>query len=622
MNREYTAAGVAWRIWMLTAFIAAVGIHVFMLYNEKDFLFAGAFILFATIVGSIPSFLFLFPFSYTIKNTGGSWQSKFLKLLLLQLGITACYGLFAAVADIPIGIIFNTNFNFIFTAFTSTLALFACSLTATFLLLKIIHAYFSDIPEILSYNQVLNSLLQNIPKNNFTMETTDHEQQPGPQFQPQPVQQSQSNKLLIKGLITGVLILLMLVPTLFIKNLIEEREQRQKEVVKEVSSKWAERQTISGPYLAVPYNDTSATTDGKIIVMKKQLFLLANELNVEGKLFPEERPRSIYKVLLYKSDVKLSGSFKPKWPVDINTTNLDFANAKLCFGISDFKGIEEEIHINFNNQELSFSPGLPTNIFDEVGLSVPVSLDITTINNGIPFRMQVKLKGSEQMHFMPLGANCKFTLGSAWPSPSFDGNCLPNERQVTATGFVAKWNFNQANLPYGTVIKDDVKITGNLAFGVSMVQPADQYDKTMRSVKYAILFIGLTFALFFIIEIMQRKPLHPVQYVLVGLALVIFYTLLLSIGEYLLFDLAYLIAATATVSLIALYAQGHFKSWKTTSVFVLALGILYGFIFILIRLEDTALLVGSIGLFIVLALVMYGSRRINWYGKNELRVDS
>ena len=140
------------------------------------------------------------------------------------------------------------------------------------------------------------------------------------------------------------------------------------------------------------------------------------------------------------------------------------------------------------------------------------------------------------------------------------------------------------------------------------------YNKTMRSVKYAILFIGLTFAFFFIIELMQHKPFHPVQYVLVGLALVIFYTLLLSISEYILFDYAYLVAALATIFLITFYAKGHFESWKTAGIFFGLLSCLYSFIFILIRLEDTALLVGSIGLFIVLALVMYTSRKINWYG--------
>ena len=147
-----------------------------------------------------------------------------------------------------------------------------------------------------------------------------------------------------------------------------------------------------------------------------------------------------------------------------------------------------------------------------------------------------------------------------------------------------------------------------------MLEPADQYAKTLRCVKYAILFIGLTFSLFFIVELLQKKPVHPVQYILIGLALVIFYTLLLSISEFILFDYAYMLAAVATILLIALYAYSHFNNWKSAGIFGGVLTVLYSFMFILIRLEDTALLVGSIGLFIVLALVMYASRKINWYG--------
>lgn len=432
--------------------------------------------------------------------------------------------------------------------------------------------------------------------------------------------QTQSNRLLVKGLITGGLILFMLIPTIFINNLIIERESRQKEVVKEVSSKWATAQTISGPYIIVPYTEDGINSEGKPVIIKKQLTVLANSLNVKGDIFPENRPRSIYKVLLYKSRLTFKGTFKPTWPTEINTSRIDFSNAKLCFGLSDFKGIEEEIFIDLNGQKLALSPGLPYHAADSIGLSVPVNLSFESINAGISFDMQVKIKGSEQLHFMPLSANSSFSINSTWPNPSFDGNSLPNERVVNKNGFIAKWNFNQANLPFKTVTEAGSFNRSNLAFGVSMVQPADQYNKTMRSVKYAILFIGLTFALFFIVEIMQKKPFHPVQYVLVGLALVIFYILLLSISEYLLFDQAYLIAAAATVTLISMYAKGHFNSWRAAAVFFLVLGCLYGFIFILIRLEDTALIVGSIGLFAVLALVMYVSRKINWYG-NQLAME-
>ena len=301
------------------------------------------------------------------------------------------------------------------------------------------------------------------------------------------------------------------------------------------------------------------------------------------------------------------------------SAKLDYANARICFTLSDFKGIEEDIYVNLNQQKLLLSPGLPVNDFGKTGLSVPVKIDAAQLSAGLPFDMQVKIKGSEQLHFIPMSSTSKFNVQSTWPNPSFDGEMLPNERDITAKGFTSKWSFNQANLPFATVLKENTVATDKkMDFGVSLVQPADQYGKTMRSVKYAILFIGLTFAFFFIIELMQKKPFHPVQYVLVGIALVIFYTLLLSISEYIAFDHAYLIAALATVLLISLYAQGHFRSWKTAGIFFTLLSLLYGFIFVLIRLEDTALLVGSIGLFLVLALVMFASRRINWYGNNSI----
>lgn len=442
----------------------------------------------------------------------------------------------------------------------------------------------------------------------------DYETAPNAQPQQQSVS-SNANSILIKGIITGVLILVMLIPTLFINNLITERENRQKEVVKEVSSKWAEAQTLSAPFITVPYYTKLVDTDGKLKSITANLILLADKLEVNGNIKPEVRPRSIYKVLLYKSDISFTGSFKPDWPTDIDIANVDFANAKLCFALSDYKGIEEEIFINYDSQKLLLNPGLPITDLGEVGLSVPIALNAEQLKKAVPFSMQLKLKGSEQLHFLPLSTNSKFYISSTWASPSFDGNCLPNERKYNESGFNAKWNFNRANLPFGTVVKAGALKANQTAFGVSLVQPADQYNKTSRSVKYAVLLIGLTFALFFIIELLQKKRLHPVQYILVGLALVIFYTLLLSISEYILFDYAYSIAAAATILLITLYAKSHFNSWKSASIFGILLTCLYGFIFILIRLEDTALLVGSIGLFIILALVMYGSRKINWYGE-------
>ncbi len=600
MKDKYSKTGLAARIWLSTALL--VGLVLLLYLHEHwsvESLMGFIVVTFATMVASLPAFLILLFFLSLSDNPGVSWQTKYWRLLFVQIGITMIYA--AIVGMLDSGTAFSE------TALLVCCALFGCTLLASLIQLKYIFHLFSDnATEEAIYFNLLFSLFQHTTKNNFTMETTHYESQ--------PQNSTQSNRFLIKGLVTGGLILLMLIPTLFITQLINERQSRQQEVVKDVSSKWALAQTVSGPYISVPYTELSADANNNPVRIKSNLILLARDLAVSGNVIPENRPRSIYKVLLYKTALDLKGAFKPTWPADINLANVDFANAKLCFGLSDFKGIEEEIYVNLNGEKLLLSPGLPTNQLDEVGLSVPININEEMIKSGVAFNMRVKLKGSEQLHFLPLSANSNFVLNSSWPNPSFDGNVLPNDREVSEKGFRAKWNFNQANLPFGTVIRNEKIIKSSLSFGVSMVQPADQYNKTMRSVKYAILFIGLTFALFFVVEIMQKKPFHPVQYVLVGMALVIFFTLLLSISEYILFDQAYLIAAVATVSLITLYAKSHFGNWKAAAVFAPVLSALYGFIFVLIRLEDTALIVGSIGLFVVLALVMYASRKINWYG--------
>ncbi len=450
-----------------------------------------------------------------------------------------------------------------------------------------------------------------------------------------------SSKTLIKGLITAGLILVMLIPTAFVSQLVKERESRQEEVVEEVASGWSGQQTLSGPYIYIPYQVTTQDSNKKDVLITKQLFLLPENLDVDGSIVPEIRLRSIYKVLLYRSDINTSGSFKITLPKDIDINSLQLSEAKICYGISDFKGIEEKLSINFNGAKYDFIPGLPTkeietitvkpkesdeNInavattkqVDAIGLSANIALTKEDFGRPINFDMHLKIKGSEGLHFVPLSGNSNFNIKSSWADPKFDGNSLPNYRDVNKDGFQAKWGFNSANLPFGTVLNDFNFSKQDLAFGINMIQPTDQYSKTMRSVKYAILFIGLTFALFFIIELTQHKPMHPVQYALIGMALVIFFTLLLSISEFLSFDYAYLLASFATISLITLYAKGHFKSFKSASIFGSLLTCLYVFIYILIQLEDAALLVGSVGLFIILALVMFGSRKINWYGENAI----
>lgn len=602
-------AGTAFRIWLLSSFILSLLVFCWLLSKNETYAapFSALFFL-ASLVLSTPAFILLIILAPVINRTTIP-QQKISRLIWLEFFITLGYG---SVAGPFFAFTDRTHFNdvpLLVSAAIAVSCLFLSVLTATHLQLKRVNNFFSA--HSTSITETTNNFNLHIQKTTI-MES--------------PVNQTDasfssssstlSNRILIKGVITGALILLLLIPAYYITNLVTERQQRQAEVVAEVSNKWATRQILSGPYFTLPYTHTYTNDTGKTYTVKTNLFLFADDLKVSGELFPENRQRSIYKVLLYKSSLKLSGSFKTQWPADINTANIDFANAKLCFGLSDFKGLEEEIKINFNNQQYALSPGLPATGISETGLSVPISLQSETLNTAIPFSLTVKLRGSESLHFLPLAANSRFDLKSKWQHPSFDGNVLPNDHQLSKDGFNAYWTFNRANLPFNMVVLADKFKDDNLDFGVSMVQPADQYDKTMRSIKYAVLFIGLTFAFFFIIELLQKKPFHPVQYILVGLALLIFYTLLLSVSEFILFDYAYAVAALATVTLISLYAKSHFTKWSIAGVFAAALSCLYAFIFVLIRLEDTALLLGSIGLFIILASAMFLSRRIKWYGSD------
>lgn len=579
------------------------------------------------LIGSIPGIIGLGSCIYFIKKSSASPKTKLQRFFISIISLSFLYG-------VLLEFFLNSKFNL------AELNVYEmASITTTFIFLA------TTIPCMLLIHQMMDCLhINGFEKTSFT-QILSFTFSSNNKFQNMEIQEQQiaarklSNSYLLKGFITGVLILLMLIPTIFIENLVTERQERQQQVVQEVSSKWAMAQTLTGPFLVVPYNYTITNKDGKIVPAKKNIILLPENLHVTGSIQPEERKRSIYTVLLYRSDLNFTGNFNIHIPDNIVPENLDFKNTRLCFTLTDFKGFEEEVAVQFNNEKMQFSPSLPVANFGDAGLSSPVKFDSSLFNTPIQFQLNMKLKGSSQLHFRPLSGSSTFKLSSAWPSPSFDGNVLPDKHVISKKGFSAQWDFSHENLPYGNVIDEnemkqfnivqnnpvqDESLNGmktpkpipqnDISFGVSLVQPADQYDQTLRCVKYAILFIGLSFAFFFIIEIMQKKPFHPVQYVLVGLALVIFYTLLLSFSEYILFDYAYLIAAFATVLLISLYAKSHFKNWKTVGIFFCMLSGLYGFIFILIRLEDTAMIVGSIGLFIILAAVMFGSRKINWYG--------
>lgn len=424
---------------------------------------------------------------------------------------------------------------------------------------------------------------------------------------------SETNRLLLKAGIIALIILLMLIPSAYITSLVKERSERQKEVIKEVSHKWAEPQILTGPVIMIPYKDYTKQADGKMLETKKMAYFLPDQLDIKGSLLPEKRHRSLYDVTLYRTDVYLTGSF-----AGLNFNSLGIANenviwneAKMMLGIQDTRGLEEDTILDMGGRRQKMESGLPENAVLTAGLNTP--LNLTDPAAPITFRINIKIKGSEYFYFTPVGRTTNVAIASSWKNPAFDGKYIPSVTDLSETGFSAKWKILQASRNYPQAWLNSGQKLKESAFGIRLIQPTDTYTKTERSVKYALLFISLTFTIFFFIELLQKRQIHPLQYLLVGFALLVFYTLLLSFSEYTGFNIAYCIASVATIVLIGLYVWSMFKKIQIAAGFTLALSALYAYIFFLIQLQDYALLFGSIGLFVVVALAMYSSRKIDWY---------
>ncbi|MGG9961568.1 cell envelope integrity protein CreD [Ferruginibacter sp. SUN106] len=428
----------------------------------------------------------------------------------------------------------------------------------------------------------------------------------------------QKNKLVLKSFFIAFLILALLIPTFLIMSLVTDRKDRKQEVTKEISNKWSAAQTITGPFLIIPYTENDIS-NGNAVTVKKNLFLMPEQLNISGTIEPEIRYRSIYKVPVFTAKpLLLNGKFAKHsfTAVGVNPTAIKWSEAKLCIGISDLKGIKQQ-SIKWNGQLLNMEAGVPDNSVVSQSISVPMPLDTSFIDSENNFSIQLTLQGSEKIYCTPLGSNTTVHFSSSWSNPAFDGKYLPDTERITQKGFEADWSISQFNRDFPKIFNGAGTAAQSVkesAFGVILLSPFDAYAQTMRSVKYAILIIALTFFALFFTEIFQRKPVHPLQYILIGMALVIFYILLLSVSEYIQFPYAYLLASAATVLLLSWYTKSIFKKWNVVLVFAALLSALYLFIYVLIQMQDNALLFGSVGLFVLLAAAMYLSRKIDWFG--------
>ena len=426
------------------------------------------------------------------------------------------------------------------------------------------------------------------------------------------------NSITIKLFIVGFLIFLLLIPTAMVMFLIKQREWARENAIQEVSYKWGATQTLAGPVLTVPYKEylkIRENNEDKVIEQIHYAHFLPDVLNINGSVAPKILYRGIYEIVVYNTQLKFQGEFS-----SLNFQNLSnikevlWQDAFISLGIPDMRGIEKNIKIHWNDQDLEFNPGIETKDVIESGASVRVPIDPAAVTKIIyPFSFDIALNGSKQLQFIPLGKETNVQLNSNWNNPSFDGAFLPDQREVGKEGFKASWKIIHLNRNYPQCWLGKSQNIYSSSFGVNLLIPVNEYQKTMRSAKYAIMFIALTFLVFFFVEVLNKKRIHPIQYLLVGLALCIFYTLLLAISEYINFNFSYLVSSIATIALITAYSKSIFKNKFLTFLQGLILVVLYGFMYVTLQLQDYALLMGSIGLFIVLVIVMYLSRNIEWY---------
>ncbi|NBP70347.1 MAG: cell envelope integrity protein CreD [Cytophagia bacterium] len=443
----------------------------------------------------------------------------------------------------------------------------------------------------------------------------------------------------------GFLVIILLIPSSWIVDLMEEREGRASSVMEEVADKWSHSQRLSGPVLVIPYKVIDKLTqNNKEVVLKERIekyFFLPEKLEVNGVLDPKILQRGIFDAVVYNASLTINAAFnKPDFKtLGIADEMILWQQAHMIFSISDLRGISENpvFKVGALPKETEPSSDLGM-IIETIDHKTPAYGETVAVENtshtakGIIAKLNwqsaqdfqgntlvnLNLKGSKSLRFLPTGKTTLVSLNSNWTSPGFDGQFIPENRNIDEKGFTANWkvlNYNRAFAQQWT--GKNQSIDGS-DFGVNLLLPVDQYQKSMRTAKYGQLIIILTFMALFLVEITKRIKIHPFQYILIGAALIIYYSLLLSLSEQLGYDLAYIVASLATVILISFYSASFLNSTRLVVLLTALLVVFYTFIFVIILQQDFSLLLGSIGLFFIVAALMFFSRKISWYKSSAI----
>jgi len=420
-----------------------------------------------------------------------------------------------------------------------------------------------------------------------------------------------SNNVSIKFITIALIGLALLIPAGLIQNLIDERNQRQDEAVNDIASKWGAQQCILGPVVEIPLIRNLRSKEGSVYSQKTALTVLPESLEIVASLDPQIRYRGIYEAVLYSSETTLKGTFQIPSDSDIDLHQQLFLDqAIIHLGITDLSGIQKSVEATIAGTKQTLEPGTLQNI---KGTGVQFKLAHLELNQSFTFEIKLTLNGNQRIDFAPVGKSTSVQLSAPWSTPSFDGNFLPTVREVSEDGFTAKWNVLYYNRDFPQHWIGPEQSPANARFGVNLLVPANVYQQATRTTKYAHLFILFTFVGFFLTEIIRRERVHPVQYLLIGASLILFYTLLISLSEHSSFGIAYLIAAASTIALISFYSANILGKTSLGIFTSIALTVLYAYAYMLLQLEDFSLLLGSIALFLLLALFMFLTRKIDWY---------
>ncbi|MHC9508789.1 cell envelope integrity protein CreD [Klebsiella variicola] len=413
----------------------------------------------------------------------------------------------------------------------------------------------------------------------------------------------------------GCVVLLSL-PLMMVRELINERADYRSEVVDVIEQSTSGSQKLAGPLIAIPVTETLTRMENQKEVNYQRSWVyywLPESLAVTGKQTVESRRVGIYSGQVWHNALQIKASFDPLRLAALRKTNIVLGQPRLVVSVGDARGIGAIHAPEVNGNVLSVEPGLGIS-GDGAGIHMPMPA-LAEDNKPLEIAFSLDLNGTGEFSLVPIGRNSELQLTSNWPHPGFLGSFLPTQREVSAAGYRAHWQSSWFANDMGSYFKEDMEIPWSRlpAFSADVMSLADQYQLTDRATKYAILLIGLTFMAFFVFESLTRRPLHPMQYLLVGLSLVLFYLVLLALSEHVGFTAAWLAASLSGAVMNGVYLQAVLRGWRNSLLFVAALLLLDGVMWFLLHSEDSALLLGTGVLVLALSVLMFLTRRVDWY---------